>query len=360
MLLISIKLDDRYFVGLEGQYVFTLNFLLQSAGSSTPICQVHPIHSWDRRCINCELHLEPGTYEVIPKITAERRDWTKPVEQVVKNWADKNPQKLRQVGLQYDLAHAKGGVLDEDEELQKKRAREKKKEKKENAKVQKMRQMEDAMRRMELAMMQMRAEFEREVEDHNNRNRDKRSEVRDGREERAQPDISPPGCWPDDPAATDSEAAVSCGDNRTESVANTKDDTRDQVNTDHKDGAASSQDVSQKETTSERPDTRQVVVKEKKPPRPPTPATPEPGPRGDSDSDSDTDSDNDSDSSLSSASSCSSTRTRKKQRWNAVCVLGLRVYAQHANIKVRLGEQDTKEQGLCLVTSEGKPVGPTS
>ena len=46
---------------------------------------------------------------------------------MVKRAADSNPRKLRQIGLQYDLAHAKGGILDEDEALRKKRETEKKK-----------------------------------------------------------------------------------------------------------------------------------------------------------------------------------------------------------------------------------------
>lgn len=41
--------------------------------------------------------------------------------------AEKNPQKLRQVGMQYDLAHAKGGISDEDLKIEALKAKEKQK-----------------------------------------------------------------------------------------------------------------------------------------------------------------------------------------------------------------------------------------
>ncbi|KAK4166203.1 cysteine proteinase [Cladorrhinum sp. PSN259] len=136
VVIVLSQLDERYFVGFEGQYVFALHFLLQAEGSDEHLCRVRPVHDWENRSVSCELDLEPGRYEVLPKITAERLDGKDMVEDVVKKWADRNPAKLRQIGMQYDLAHAKGGVPDEDEILLKKKAEEKKKadEKKRKAK----------------------------------------------------------------------------------------------------------------------------------------------------------------------------------------------------------------------------------
>ena len=95
--------------------------------------------------MSCEVELEPGKYEVLPKITTIRDTDAKMVEDVVRDNAEKNPQKLRQVGMQYDVAHAKGGVPDEDdlllkrqEELKKKQD-EKKRKRKEKARRQKVR-----------------------------------------------------------------------------------------------------------------------------------------------------------------------------------------------------------------------------
>jgi hypothetical protein len=44
---------------------------------------------------------------VLPKIQAFRDAKKATVEDVVKKWVEKKPQKLRQIGLNYDLAHAK-------------------------------------------------------------------------------------------------------------------------------------------------------------------------------------------------------------------------------------------------------------
>lgn len=123
------QLDERYFVGLEGSYEFSLHFLLQEENGKPGehICRVRPAHPWENRSVSCEIDLEPGRYEVLPKITATRDDNKKMVEDVVKDAAAKNPQKLRQIGMNYDLAHARGGVPNEDELLEKRKAEEKKK-----------------------------------------------------------------------------------------------------------------------------------------------------------------------------------------------------------------------------------------
>jgi DNA-binding FrmR family transcriptional regulator len=105
-------LDTRYFRGLEGQYRFSLHFVLRELGSQTGdyVCRARTINGHVDRSISCEINLEKGQYEVVPQITAERRANKHPVEAVLPEYANRNPQKLRQVGLQYDLAHAKGGM----------------------------------------------------------------------------------------------------------------------------------------------------------------------------------------------------------------------------------------------------------
>lgn len=105
------QLDDRYFQDLKGQYEFIPHFAVRSVGSNTPICQAHPVQQLHRRSVNCEVMLAPGTYEVIPEIIAERDEQSMPVERVVRMAARTNPEKLRQVGKQYDLAHAKAGAV---------------------------------------------------------------------------------------------------------------------------------------------------------------------------------------------------------------------------------------------------------
>ena len=105
-------MDTRYFRGLEGEYKFSLHFVLRKQGSQTGnyICGARPVREKTDRSVSCEIDLEKGQYEIVPQITAERRVNKYSVESLVPQYANFNPQKLRQVGLQYDLAHAKGGM----------------------------------------------------------------------------------------------------------------------------------------------------------------------------------------------------------------------------------------------------------
>ncbi|PNP77883.1 hypothetical protein FNYG_08609 [Fusarium nygamai] len=112
VVLVLSQLDDRYFQDLKGEYEFTIHFALRLLGNRTPICQVQPVHHLDTRSVNCELTLEAGTYEIIPKIVAERDELYMPVEKMVCLAAYTNPAKLRQAGRSYDLAHAKAGEID--------------------------------------------------------------------------------------------------------------------------------------------------------------------------------------------------------------------------------------------------------
>ncbi|KAI9867798.1 MAG: hypothetical protein M1813_007620 [Trichoglossum hirsutum] len=104
------QLDSRYFVGLEGQYTFELHFILQEeeAPIGEHIVRVRGAASGGGRSVSTEVELKPGRYEILPKILASRDPTEAAVEDVVKKWAEKKPQKLRQIGLNYDLAHAKG------------------------------------------------------------------------------------------------------------------------------------------------------------------------------------------------------------------------------------------------------------
>jgi len=179
------QLDERYFLGFEGQYTFALHFLLQEENSKPGehICRVRPVHEWENRSVSCEVHLEPGKYEVVPKITATRQADKKMVEDVIKDWAEKNPQKLRQVGMQYDLAHAKGGVADEDlaivtkqdEEKKKKEDKKKKEaEKKKKAKEKRRRERREqkAKERKEKEEQARREKEEKEKEEKEKKEKD--------------------------------------------------------------------------------------------------------------------------------------------------------------------------------------------
>lgn len=69
-----------------------------------------------RRSVTAELELEPGEYHVLVKIEAEKYDMSLPVEDVLRNNVKSRRDKLLRIGRAYDLAHAKGQILESNEE----------------------------------------------------------------------------------------------------------------------------------------------------------------------------------------------------------------------------------------------------
>ncbi|KAF1940561.1 cysteine proteinase [Clathrospora elynae] len=131
------QLDDRYFRGLEGKYDFDLHFILQEKNCAAGDHIIRARGAWfGNRSISAEIDLEVGTYEVLPKIEASRNADVPDVPEVVTKLAERNPQKLRQIGLNYDIANAKG-LFEISEEEQKK-----KEQKKKNAAEQKKKEKE--------------------------------------------------------------------------------------------------------------------------------------------------------------------------------------------------------------------------
>jgi hypothetical protein len=130
VIIVLSQIDDRYFKGLEGQYYFYLHFLLRDehAPAGEHILRVRSSER-PERSVCAEIDLEPGKYEILPKIVAKRWMQAPDVAAVVKKAALENPQKLRQIGLNYDLAHTKGGFLAQQAEKKKKEEEKKKKAK---------------------------------------------------------------------------------------------------------------------------------------------------------------------------------------------------------------------------------------
>lgn len=382
---------------MKGQYEFVLHFLLKTADDKTPICSVRPAHKWDRRSINCEVELEPGTYEVIPKITAERYYWLPTVQKMVKMGADSNPQKLRQIGLQYDLAHAKGGIVDEDEALRKKKELEKKKKLKGKKQEKKKKQMAEAMASMEAAMVQMRNEYNRSL---NEKDTEKEKSKKEKEKEKEEPtskeedeeepskkeddtaaklDKAPPGFWPEDSFKSDLQVST-LSETPTEPKGDPSSVDTSQETESKGRGSADSSDLTTKyssanrrgppslanspipsrdhslqhsrRTTMQSIDTNPVFT-------PPT----EPTSESDFDSSDSAsvsssepdDSSSSSDDDMLPTSLFPRLKQKKKQPWNAVCVIGLRVYAQHAGIKVRLADQ-RGDEATELVPPKGSPA----
>lgn len=115
VVIVLSQLDSRYWTGLEGPYRFTLHFRLSKDGDDTYTVRSHGNY-WMTRSVSTELDLEPGTYSVLMKITATRDSQGELVEDVVREVCRQNQEKLLQYGLAYDLAHAKGIIMETEEE----------------------------------------------------------------------------------------------------------------------------------------------------------------------------------------------------------------------------------------------------
>lgn len=111
----TFKLDDRYFCGLKGQYSFKLSFRLHKSGEEEYIVRSHGNYCM-RRSVTAELELEPGEYHVLVKIEAQKYDSLKPVENILRKNAKVRRNKLLRIGRAYDLAHAKGEIIESSEE----------------------------------------------------------------------------------------------------------------------------------------------------------------------------------------------------------------------------------------------------
>ncbi|KFY22509.1 hypothetical protein V493_06553 [Pseudogymnoascus sp. VKM F-4281 (FW-2241)] len=128
------QLDGRYFRGLEGQYTFELSFRIHKAGEEDYIIRSHSNYCM-RRSVAAELDLdEAGEYLVLVKVTAKRDFTALPAHTVIRDNAKDRRDKLLRIGLAYDLAHAKGHVVESEEDKksrEKAEARAKAKERKE-------------------------------------------------------------------------------------------------------------------------------------------------------------------------------------------------------------------------------------
>ena len=140
-------MDNRYFKGLEGQYSFTLHFRLEKEGEEDYIVRSHGNYMMTRS-VSTDLELEAGTYSVLMKITA-RRDLKEPaVEEIVRDNCNQRQEKLLQVGLAYDLAHAKGKYKESEEE------------RKHGIEIQKKKQVAARKRQIDAILDERRKEFE--------------------------------------------------------------------------------------------------------------------------------------------------------------------------------------------------------
>ena len=113
VVLVLSQLDDRYFDGLQGQYSFRLQFRLHevdSPGEEDYIVRSHGNYLMERSVVTELKSLKAGTYSVFIMIAADRNTSAASVEDVVKAQCRHkiDNDKLAQVGLAYDIAHSRG------------------------------------------------------------------------------------------------------------------------------------------------------------------------------------------------------------------------------------------------------------
>jgi hypothetical protein len=92
-----------------------LKFRLQRDGEEDYMVRSHS-SQFMSRSVNAEIDLEPGRYHVLMKITAFRHDDLESTEEIIRRMASTRREKLVQIGLSYDLAHAKGLIADTEQE----------------------------------------------------------------------------------------------------------------------------------------------------------------------------------------------------------------------------------------------------
>ncbi|KAK4171425.1 putative calpain [Triangularia setosa] len=375
------QLDERYFQGFEGQYDFSLHFLLKREGGKEEehICRVRPVHQWENRSVSCEVELEPGRYEVLPKVTAERVDWfgREQVEDVVKKWADKNPAKLRQVGMQYDLAHAKGGIPDEDDLLLKKKEEAKKKEEnkkrkeKEKAKRKKERERAKKRREKEKAKKAAAAEVTVKVPEGGETTVNvKSAEKKDGDKKEEEEKFEDAVEKKEDAAAV----AVAKGEEK-------KAETPKGVSTGSGSGSGApappkegqkdeKKDEKKEEGLAIRPAPAAPVAEEKEVQPEDKKEEEKKAEEEEEDEDSDYESETDEEEEKEKEEEEKRLKEEEEARklaededspkvpWNAVAVLGLRVYAQDSGVTVHLAKPKSDEEGASLVI-DSQAVGAT-
>lgn len=115
VVIVFSQLDERYFKGLEGQYRFELSFRVHKAGEEDYVVRSQNYYRMNRS-VNVELDLNAGDYVVVVKVDAQRNEHIMPVEEVVRAHAKERREKLVRIGQAYDLAHAKGKIIETEEE----------------------------------------------------------------------------------------------------------------------------------------------------------------------------------------------------------------------------------------------------
>lgn len=325
------QLDDRYFRGLEGQYRFDLHFLLQEEGAEAGDHIVRARGAWfGNRSISAEVDLEPGRYEVLPKIAAVKIPAKSEVQDVVKEWAEKNPQKLRQIGMNYDIANAKGVVELMEEEKKVKEAKKKaEKEKAEKEKAEKKKAKKPKHKGKKKAEKEEVAEKKKDKPE---AKEEEKKEEESSEEEESEEDI---------------EEGKEGEDGEGEEV----DESEDEEESEESEEEEEEEGGAKKKTGKHKKKTAPAAPKPSAAADYPTPpevgADPDGGPSLE-----------DADAAPQPAANPPPTE-EKINPWNAVCVIGLRVYSKDQDVTIKLVKPKDDEEAAVLDADGATPAGAT-
>ncbi|KAK5119192.1 hypothetical protein LTR85_007806 [Meristemomyces frigidus] len=123
--------DDRYFYGLRGRFLCSLHFRVYKEGEEEERWIVRSMHNSGNesvftRSVSAEIEdLPPGTYNVVFKVTAARSNALSTAEESILKYAVERKEKLLHVGRRFDFAQTKGNLraMEEANKKQKKTER---------------------------------------------------------------------------------------------------------------------------------------------------------------------------------------------------------------------------------------------
>lgn len=117
------------------------------------------------RSVNVELDLDAGEYVVVVKVDAQRYEHIMPVEEVVRAYAKDRREKLLRIGQAYDLAHAKGKIIETAEEKEAREAYQARRRDRERKRMAKFIQEEKADERRRAIRQKMRERRRKEKDE---------------------------------------------------------------------------------------------------------------------------------------------------------------------------------------------------
>lgn len=362
------QLDGRYFRGLEGKYDFDLHFILQEENAEAGDHIIRARGAWfGNRSISAEVDLEAGVYEVLPKIVASRDADATDVHEVVTKVAERNPQKLRQIGLNYDIANAKGVVELTDEE--KKKKEQKKKEAAEKKKKEK-EQEEKEKADFEAWKKEEKAEYEawkKEKKERDEKEKPKEDPTKVAASKKEETEAAATAVITDFTKTLKEEnAATEVSESKakpTELAVRTKDpESKEEESTSGPKievDEASDSDDDDKEEGDDTPDDDGATSQRRGPRGPPSVASGVSAVSGRLGYGNRPESVYGGDVPPPPPPPAAAGNTDEIKPWNAVCVLGLRVYSKDSDVSIKLVKPKDAEEGAILDVDGDTPAGAT-